>query len=194
MASDHDTEDTGNDQYVTQQPGAEGASPPAPADAVVAIEPEVVKPDGRLLYPLDLAPSRALVIHCGDPRFQTAFRRFVIEELGHRQYTPVIIGGGAHAFGVQSFLPKNYKILWEQIKFFVKESGLREIIVINHEDCKWYEKMRGYHPRIGLPLKGRLDLESAAHAILKDFAHVRVRTFWAGLEGSNVVFTETSPK
>jgi len=172
--------------------GAETTDRPAPPEPVREIEPDVIQPDGRISYRMDTTPSEALVIHCGDPRFQTAFRRFINEELGIRNYTPVIVGGGVHAFGVQSFLPKNFKILWEQVKFFVREGRLTQIVIINHDDCKWYEKMQGYHPGIRLPLKGKLDLESAARTILSDFAHVRVRTFWAGLDGSRITFTETT--
>ena len=158
-------------------------------EQVIEVEPDVMRADGRPMYRLDDRPSEALVIHCGDPRFQSAFRRFVTEELGIVNYTPVIIGGGVHAFGVQSFLPKNFKILWEQVKFFVKENKLRRIIIINHEDCKWYEKMSGYHPRIELPLKGKLDLQDAALTILRDFAGVQVQTYWAAVDNDRVYFT-----
>ena len=143
-------------------------------------------------YRIDKQEPEALVIHCGDPRFQTAFRSFVTNELGVRNYTPVIVGGGIHAFGMQSFLPKNFKILWEQIKFFLKEGSIRQVIVINHEDCTWYDKMKGYHPAIQLPLKGKLDLKTAATLILRDFAGVQVRMFWAALEGEEIQFSEVT--
>ena len=141
-------------------------------------------------YRLENITSNTLVIHCGDPRFQTAFHDFIRAGLGISNYTPLIIGGGIHAFGMQTFLPKNFKIIWEQIKFFVKEGELDQIIIINHEDCKWYEKMKGYYGNISLPLKGKKDLKQAALKILQDFSGVSVRTFWAGLDGDNIVFTE----
>ena len=159
-------------------------------DKVETVEPEVIRRDGRPLYRLDKGPSQAVVIHCGDPRFQTAFRQFVTEELGIKRYTPVIIGGGVHAFGVQSLLPKNFKILWQQVKFAIKEHSINQVIVINHEDCNWYEKMRGYHTNIELPIKGKLDLREAATTIMRDFAGVHVRTFWAAIQGDNIVFSE----
>lgn len=153
-------------------------------------DPEIIQPDGRPVYRLTTEPSQALVIHCGDPRFQNAFREFITRELGFTNYTPIIIGGGAHAFGVQSFLPKNFKILWEQVKFFVKEGGAREVIVINHEDCQWYKKMTGYHLPHRLPEKARDDLRSAAQTIFHDFTGVHVRTFWASLNGDLITFEE----
>ena len=154
------------------------------------IDADIVSIDGKSVYKIEKSKPTALVIHCGDNRFQTAFRRFVTEELGISSYAPIVIGGGLHAFGMQSFLPKNFKVLWEQIKFFIKEQKLDQIILINHEDCKWYEKMKDYHPTIPLPIKGKLDLQTALKAILNDFAHVKVRTFWAALDGDNITFEE----
>jgi len=144
------------------------------------------------IYPLDTSPPEALVIHCGDSRFQTAFRRFIAGELGITKYTPIIIGGGIHALGMQVFLPKNFKILWEQIKFHVKTDRPKQIIIINHEDCAWYDKMKGYHFNLSNITKGKLDLKKASTTILKDFGGVRVRTFWAGIDNGNVYFEEVT--
>ncbi|UCC44755.1 MAG: hypothetical protein JSU65_02165, partial [Candidatus Zixiibacteriota bacterium] len=169
--------------------GSSSGSTPADGNDTrpeVEIEPDVIAADGRPFYPLDGAASQALVIHCGDPRFQTAFRRFITEELGLANYTPVVVGGGIHAFGVQSFLPKNFKILWEQIKFFIKEGGIRNVVIINHDDCAWYKKMKGYHPLVRLATRGKLDLVVAARTILRDFACVTVRSYWASLEGDSI--------
>ncbi len=160
-----------------------------PAKAVHEIEPDMMV-DGRVRYKLDQTESQALVIHCGDPRFQKAFRRFIVEELGLANYTPLIIGGGVHAFGMQAFLPKNFKVLWEQVKYHLKAGDLKQIIIINHEDCHWYEKMKDYRFDIQLPLQGKMDLKKAAMTIWQDFSGVSVRSFWAGIEGDHITFTE----
>ena len=162
----------------------------ADQDAVEDVEVVPLRPDGKQIYGLITRKPQAVVVHCGDPRFQSAFRRFLSEELGLSSYMPIIIGGGIHAFGVQSFLPKNFKIIWEQIKFAIKDVGIDQVIIINHEDCHWYEKLKGYHSKIQLPLKGKLDLKLAALTILKDFSSVKVRAFWAALEDDGVVFSE----
>jgi hypothetical protein len=159
-------------------------------EKVVEVEPVPTTTSGKRLYKLDLNPPEALVIHCAEPKYQRAFREFINNELGIRNYAPVIIGGGVHAFGAQNFLPKNFKILWEQVKFFVKDARVRQIIIINHEGCQWYEKLKGFHPTIDLPIKGKLDLGRAARVILDDFAGVNVRMFWASLHGDQVSFSE----
>jgi len=166
------------------------AWPPKPLEPeVVEVEAEELAPRTHI-YRLDRTPSEALVIHCGDPRFQSAFRRFITEELGFQNYTPVIIGGGLHAFGSQSLRPKNLKVLWEQIKFFVRHRGLKKIIFINHEDCQWYARMIGYRSPVDLPVLGRVDLQTAATKIAEDFMGVDVRSFYAALDGDRIVFEE----
>jgi hypothetical protein len=54
--------------------------------------------------------------------------------------------------------------------------------------------MKGYHPTIHLPIKGKLDLETAALTIMKEFAGVHVRTFWAALDGDRINFSEVTPR
>ena len=154
------------------------------------IEPKMKSVDENKFYLVDARKSQAIVIHCADPRFQNAFRKFITEELGINHYSPIIIGGGAHAFGMQTLLPANFQTLFEQIKFFVEEAGLKQVIIVNHEDCKWYEKMKGCYPDTRLSVKGKLDLRKAALTIVEDFTGVDVRIFWAGLDGDNIRFSE----
>lgn len=158
------------------------------------IEAAVIMEDGKPTYMVNKLPPQALVIHCGDPRFQEAFRQFIREELGITSYAVIIAGGGVHSLGMQTFLPKNFKILWEQIKFFIKQQRVPQVIVINHEDCLWYDKMKGYHPKLDKLLKGKLDVLTAAKVILGDFPLVEVRAFWAGLDGDRITFTELTEK
>ncbi|HOD65681.1 MAG TPA: hypothetical protein PKW75_08345 [candidate division Zixibacteria bacterium] len=173
--------------------GPPGA-PPREDGAPEEVEADVIRSDGRPMYQLDTRAPEALVIHCGDPRFQTAFRRFVTEELGIRTYTPIVVGGGAHAFGAQVFLPKNFKVLWEQVKFFTRQQNLRRVIIINHEDCLWYRSMKGYHPTVEVPVKGKLDLRHAAQTIVRDFAGIHVESYWAALAEDRVYFVPVAPR
>ena len=155
-----------------------------------ASEPVTMLEPGRLAYHLDNRPPEALVIHCADSRFQTAFRQFLNEELGITHYFPIVVGGGVHAFGLQNLLPKNFKIVWQQIKFALTVGKLKQVVIINHEDCKWYEHLKGYHPTVSPKHKGMLDLSTAAERIIEDFSGVQVRTFWAAIEDHGIVFSE----
>jgi hypothetical protein len=170
------------------RPGSEDTTPKEKSPE--HLQTVTLRHDGRIGYPLETGPAQALVVHCADSRFQSAFRQFLAEELGITRYFPIIIGGGIHAFGLQNLLPKNFKVIWQQIKFVIDVAKPKQIIIINHEDCLWYNHLKGYHPTIAPKHKGHLDLRTAAERIVRDFSGIQVRTFWAGIEGSEVVFSE----
>ncbi len=153
-------------------------------------EPEVTMQNDERVYSTNRIPPQALVIHCGDPRFQEAFKNFITDELGISNYTPIVTGGGIHALGMQSILPENFNVLWEQITFFIGAQRLTRVIVINHEDCLWYENMKRHHPEIERQVKGKLDLQTAVETIRQDFPLIEIRAFWAALEGDTITFSE----
>ena len=70
---------------------------------------------------LNLEPPKALIIHCGDPKFQKAFREFKRDKLGleEGQYIPLIVPGSIASLCVGTFLPKNLKIMREQIELLL---------------------------------------------------------------------------
>ena len=92
---------------------------------------------------LNLEPPKALIIHCGDPKFQKAFREFKRDTLGleEGQYIPLIVPGSIASLCVGTFLPKNLKIMREQIELLLKHYPSERIILINHEGCRSYGAM-----------------------------------------------------
>ena len=141
-------------------------------------------------YLLNETPPEGLVLHCSDPRFQDAFHSFLKDELRLKNYVPIVLGGGIHPFGVQHLLPKNFKILWEQIKFFLKEGKINRIVIINHDDCKWYQKFQGYTASIHLADRLKGDLRLAVKHLAKDYLHARIETYHARIEGKEIFFEE----
>ncbi len=94
------------------------------------------------VYPAhtETRPKR-IVVHCGDPRFQDAFRQFILKELGLKEgeFIPVVVtGGGAH-LSEPLKLPKDFRSLMDQVAFYAEHFGsIEEVDIINHEDCGKY--------------------------------------------------------
>ncbi len=141
-------------------------------------------------YDLDTRKFDTMVIHCADPRFQTAFKNFVTNELNIKQYAPIVLGGAIHPFGSQKTLQVNFEGLYNQIRFFIEEAGLKQLIFINHEDCLWYKGHKEHYPDADLPVKEKEDLVEALKRVHQDFPDVKIRTFWAGLKIDKIYFTE----
>jgi len=87
----------------------------------------------------------AIIVYCSDPRLQTAFDEFIQKELGlaKGQFMPLIIGGGAGVLGHPEQLPKEFKFLKERFELYREVfPSLRRVILINHEDCRYYEYLK----------------------------------------------------
>jgi hypothetical protein len=101
---------------------------------------------GRKLYATVPDPKpAAIVIHCSDPRFQSAFAQFAEHELGLKtgEYIPIIVGGGAGVLGHPEQLPKEFKFIKERLEHYRQIfPTARRIVLINHEGCRYYETLK----------------------------------------------------
>jgi len=95
-------------------------------------------------YPLSEGTPDALCIHCADPRFQTAFRRFIREELGVQMPMVIALPGVTSHFGMSALLPKGWYSMKSYIKTMTERHDVARVILINHDDCKGYAKIAGH--------------------------------------------------
>jgi hypothetical protein len=133
-------------------------------------------PTGSRTYAAIQNPKpEAIVIYCSDPRFQPAFREFIQKELGlaEGQYIPLVIGGGAGVLAHRDQLPKDFKVLKDRLEMHLARfSSIRRVVLINHEDCQYYETLRDKLPHLfsahlgGASDKQRRDLGTVATALL----------------------------
>ena len=136
-------------------------------------------------YPLVTSSPEAIVIHCVDQRFQDAFNKFVVGEMGISVYVPIAIAGGALAISSDHISYFGY--IWDQIDFFIS-LGVKKLVLINHDDCRWYQKE---HPKLDNPHlvnKGRSDLELAVVKAKEKYPDIEVTAVWAEKLNSAVKF------
>ncbi len=151
---------------------------------------------------LSLTPPRAVVIHCSDSRFQAAFHDFVENclHLKPGEYTPLIVPGSATALGslVQMQLPKNFKILTEQLSLIFANHGGQpaEVAIIGHEDCRGQQflaqKLAKFVPVSDLAHRSEwLLAERVVREIARQFVpSCDIRLFQARIGTGNCVFFE----
>jgi hypothetical protein len=143
--------------------------------------PSAEAPTVRKTYAAVADPRpEAVVIHCSDPRFQTAFEQFIAEELhlAKGAYIPIVVGGGAGVLGHPEQLPKEFKFLKERLELYRHVfPSARHIVLINHEHCHYYDSLKGRvlnflgsrlkpsleHGREDLPLVARVCQHLLAH-------------------------------
>ncbi len=134
----------------------------------------VEKQDG--VYPaMPVGRPVALVIHCGDPRFYEATKRFLIAELNlnEGQYVPLVPPGAIASLAEPDNLQAEFEYLKGVVGFYLGHfQSIGQVVLINHEDCAKYRTM---HKAIGEGFIGSFrdiahrqccDLSAAAETIL----------------------------
>ncbi len=82
-----------------------------------------------------------LVIHCSDPRYQDAFHDFLHNQLRLERYALLAVPGGPQFLTAIEYLPKFGWAGWRWVKFLGKLGTTGRVILIAHDDCRWYHDM-----------------------------------------------------
>jgi hypothetical protein len=127
-----------------------------------------------------------IAIHCSDPRYQPHFQQFLNTALGLGRYGLVAVPGGPQFLTLTDYLPKYSWAGWRWLKFLVDLARPRRIVLIAHDDCRWY---RGFLLS-GEPGHDRQveDLRRVQRMLVDRFGPVQVELYFARLEGDEAVF------
>jgi hypothetical protein len=130
-----------------------------------------------------------VVIHCSDPRFQPHFQDFLGRGLGLESYGLIAVPGGAQFLTLVDYLPKFAWAGWRWVKFMVDLAKPERIILIAHDDCRWYLDLRFGRPDPAR-LRERLaqDLQRVRAALAERFGDRRIELYFARLEDGSATF------
>lgn len=131
--------------------------------------------------------SKPLVIHCSDPRFQPHFQEFIEKGLGIAHYALIAVPGGPQCLTLSDYLPKFAWAGWRWVKVMQQVAQPPRIVLIAHDDCRWYLNMGFASNAASLREKLIADLKTARTALLERFA-TQVELYYARLEGDHGVF------
>ena len=121
-----------------------------------------------------------IVIHCSDPRYQPHFQDFLRSGLKLDRYALVAVPGGPQCFTLAGFLPKFSWAGWRWMKFLVNLTKPARVILIAHDDCRWYIENRfadDAHARE----RQIADLRRAQRDIVERFGAIQLDVFYATL-------------
>ena len=85
----------------------------------------------------------AVVVYCSDPRFQSAFMKFIKKELKlpDGRYIPFVVAGGGGPLA-RPKRRKEFKFMKSRLDLFVgKFRFIHRIIIIGHQDCAYYTEL-----------------------------------------------------
>ncbi len=109
----------------------------------------------------------ALVATCIDFRFQNYIDDFIKKKFGNKNHDRVAIAGGV----------KNLDFVLVQIEISKRLHDIKEVILINHEDC-------GAYGQAGIKEKHEEDLRAASEKIKSEVLGVEVETYYLHLDGT----------
>ena len=136
----------------------------------------------QLKSKLNRGDTEVLVVHCGDYRFQGAFYEFLNLALNlNEKYDLMVIPGGPLSLTLFEYLPKFSWASWKWFRFFVEKHGIRRLILIQHQDCAWYQTMPLHlHASPELRERQEQDLGRVFNTLKKDFPDLKVELYYAG--------------
>jgi hypothetical protein len=135
--------------------------------------------------------SKPLVIHCSDPRYQPHFQEFLETGLGLPHYALIAVPGGPHCLTLSDYLPKFAWAGWRWVKVMEKVAQPERIILIAHDDCRWYVSMGFASGETSLRERQIADLKTARKALVERFS-TAVDLYYARLEADHAVFEKLS--
>jgi hypothetical protein len=138
-------------------------------------------PPHQLDAKLDRSSPVALVVHCGDHRFQAAFNEFLNKDLGlGGNYDLIVVPGGPQSLTLAEYLPKFSWASWRWFRFFVENHQISRLILIQHQDCAWYKSLPLHlHSSAEPRQRQEEDLRRIGQALKKDFPEVRAELYFA---------------
>jgi len=130
----------------------------------------------------------ALVVHCSDPRYQPHFQDFLRNGLGLQQYALLAAPGGVHPLTLTQYLPKFAWTGWKWVNFLGDLIGPARIVLIGHDDCRWYKRAQFLHLHGGKDAAQHGDLQRVKAELQERFPGAAVEAWFATLEGQEARF------
>jgi len=121
----------------------------------------------------------ALVVCCSATRYQQHFEEFLVDGLNLENYSLIAIPGGVQVLTLADYLPKFAWAGWRWAKFLVDADSPPRIVLIGHEECRWYKHLRFWESKAPLQQRIVADLERARRSLSDRFPETHVELYYA---------------
>jgi hypothetical protein len=138
-------------------------------------------------------PADTLAVFCSDFRFQDGIRDFLDNGLQLKdKYDLLVIPGGPQTLTLVEYLPKFSWAGWKWFRFLLEKHALKRLVLIAHQDCKWYESLP-FHLHTSRTPRQRQeeDLRRVHNTLEADFRGLNVELYYAGWNAEGRVTVET---
>jgi hypothetical protein len=152
-------------------------------------------PQYQLHSKLNRPPTDTLAIHCGDFRFQQAFHEFLTTTLKLGEaYDLMVLPGGPLSLTHQLSHSEDTRSARKWARFFVENHGIKRVVLIQHQDCAWYQSMSAQlRDPAALRRRQEQDLQRAVEVLRETFPdrNLRVELYFAGWNQDDTITIES---
>lgn len=128
------------------------------------------------------------VVHCSSALYQPFFQDFIRNKLGIAHYGLLALPGGVHPLTLTELLPKFSWSGWRQIKFLMDLDAPARVILIGHDDCRWYHRGPIVHADVHEKERQAGDLRKVAKEWQQRFPDTSIQMYYARLERATPIF------
>jgi hypothetical protein len=126
--------------------------------------------------------SRNLAVFCSDERFIDASMAFLKNTLYLKKFDLIVTAGGP------AFITADVPVLMGNLSLLKEVHNISTLVLISHEDCKYYAKKFGNIGGNETIKCQQKDLQDAKQKLLKLYPGLRVEIYFARIAGSKIIF------
>ncbi len=120
--------------------------------------------------------SRNLAVFCSDERFVDASLLFLKNILKLKKFDLIVTAGGP------AFITADVPVLMENLSLVKEAHNISKIVLISHEDCKYYVKKYANVSGSEILKCQQKDLQDAKQKVLKLYPGLKVEIFFARID------------
>src|SRR2546428_5917672 len=128
-----------------------------------------------------------LVIYCSDGRFTGAIEE-LLQQIGHESMDRLSVPGGPATLTYASSGYSERDAATRACSFLIREHSIRRIVLVAHEGCAHYRERHSSLPAADVERRQRDDLQSAARALERIQAGLRLHAYFARMSAGQVTF------
>ncbi len=138
-------------------------------------------------------PADTLVVYCSDHRLLAGIHEFLDDGLRlNHNYDLLAIPGGPQSLTLVEYLPKFSWAGWKWFRYLVDTHELKRLVLIAHQDCKWYNSIPVHlHASRNPRDRQEEDLRRVERTLESDFPGLNVEAYYAGWDADGRVTIET---
>lgn len=141
----------------------------------------------RTHIPLGSMPD-LLAIHCSDPRYQPHFQEFLRSRTPAPEYALLALPGGPFSLAAEGPAAELSAACRRWVRFLSELMHPQRVILIAHEDCRWYQQPDLVAPGGGGREHQVRDLLEVSRTLVAAFGIASVERYYARRDGDRVVF------